>query len=101
MSIKVQKVLRFIPVVNFFTVFLCLYTCYKQRVTVSQLLKKLLIIFGVLIIILIPEIFVDKFLNNESVSSIVGLLTTYVHLFVISCFAVKYQEELLNSDNKD
>ena len=96
MSIKTQKILRFIPIVNLVTMFCWVYNCYKYHVRISAFLKYLVLLFGTMIIVVIPEIIIDKNCSIEWVLSITDLISRYVFMFVVAFFAVKGQEAIFN-----
>lgn len=98
MSIKTQKLLRFIPLINLFTVFCWICLCLKKRVSVTMNIKYLLLWFGTAILVTIPEILIDKFCGIHIFVVITDYISMYVHMFIISHIAVKAQEKILENN---
>ena len=94
MSIKVQKILRFIPVVNFVTVFLWIRFCMVSAIRPAEYIKYLLKMFLFCIIITIPRIVVSSVLRDPSVDSILTSVSLLLYLWVISFVAVEAQEKM-------
>lgn len=67
--------------------------------TVSQFLKRLAIIFTANLIIVVPNIMIDKFCSSETVMQFVNYVIAYLHLLVTAYFAVKNQELILNDNS--
>lgn len=96
MSIKIQKVIKFIPIINFITVFLWLRSYAHNAFRIRDFMKKIFIIFALLIIISIPQILCSKFIHNAIVSGIFTFIGVYLYFLAIAWVAVSAQEEMLN-----
>ena len=95
MSIKIQKILRFIPIINFITVFLWLRLCMVKAMKPNQYFKKLGLLFLLVILITVVRIVLDKVFNNEIVTAISTWVGIYLYFLSMAWVSVKAQEEIL------
>ena len=95
MSIKIQKVLRFIPLINFISVFLWLRLCMVKPMKPTQYFKKLGLMFLLLFLITVVRIVLDKVFNNEIVTTISTWVGIYLYFLSMAWVSVKAQEEIL------
>ncbi len=100
MSIKTQKILRFIPIINFITMFCWIRLCFKKQVkTRTFIADEIKIIIGVLIITII-RIIISKILKSDNIDLIVTNISMYFYLLIIAWFSVKAQEKILEKEQK-
>lgn len=92
MSIKTQKVLRFIPIVNLITAFMWLYAIHKNNVPKLEMFKWAFKMVGLILIVVIPNILVDKLCPINMIVTICNLVFIYLYLFAISFIAVAHQQ---------
>ena len=96
MSIKFQKIIRFVPFVNFFVTYFSLIKAYRNsnRSRISDIFKIVFVIFISILFVNIPQIILQHFVKSESFNSFLSLISTYVTLFVISSIAIIQQEKI-------
>lgn len=100
MNIKTQKIIMFIPLVNFVVVFCWIAAYAKYPTTISRFLKKLCLIFSVIIILNIPRIFIYKFFDNGMVLSIIALIFAYIYILLWDIIAIKDEEDIIKASEK-
>ena len=97
MKIETQKKLRWIPFVNLITLPCCLLFLMNHRslLPVFRVWKS----FFWMILVLIPEILIDVYLNVDWLSFVVELLSRYFLLFIFSSLGISIQEDVLKKEN--
>lgn len=102
MSIKFQKIIRFVPFVNFFVTGFSLIKVYRssQKVRVVDIFKFGFLTFLLMILVNIPQMILQYFVRSESFSMFLSLISAYVTLFVISSIAIMQQEKYITNDSK-
>ena len=102
MSIKFQKIIRFIPFVNFFITGFSLIKLYRssQKSSVIDTFKFAFLAFISMILVNIPQMIFQNFVENETINLVVSLVSAYVTLFVISSIAIMQQEKYLSNSDK-
>ena len=97
MSIKVQKIIRFVPFVNFFVIGFCLIKKYREspKSRVIDIFIFGFIMFISMILVNIPQIILQHFVRNEFINLFISLVSSYITLFVISSIAIKQQEKYI------
>lgn len=98
MNIKTQKIIKFIPIVNFSVVFCWIGAYAKYPTTISRFLKKLCLIFSVIIILNIPRIFINKFIDDSMILSIITLSFAYVYILLWDIIAIKDEEDIIKAN---
>lgn len=92
-SIKVQKILSFIPIINFLVGHIWIYNYMVAVRDLKILGKSLLIIFSVGIPLGLAEMFLLRhFSEQTAIASIVWLLGTYAIPFCIARSLIRLQE---------
>ena len=99
MDIKTQKIIRFIPMVNFITVIFWFIMYYKNPIPKKRLYKKLLIIACACVSIMILEIILESFIKTDIAITIINFITSYLSLLAFSFVAVQDQEKYFNNPN--
>ena len=101
MSIKFQKIIRFVPFLNFFVTGFSMLKVYRNnnaRITV-----KIKLVFEVVIsmfLVNIPQMILQHFTKNTVFNLIISLISTYITLFVISSIFIWHQEKYISNNNK-
>lgn len=95
MSIKVQKVIKYIPVVNFVVVFFWIKSYAKYSTSVWRIFKPLIKIFFAVTIVNIPRLILAHTLEATVVYWILYYATLYVTLFIIAHITISDQEKLI------
>ena len=96
MSIKVQKIILFIPIVNFVSMFCFLGMCFKRGIAFKEYLIVLLKMFGAVILLTIPRIIVSFAWENYIANQILLWVTVYCYFFVLALIAIQAQEKFGN-----
>lgn len=93
MSLKTQRKIMFIPVINFMTVFFFIQFIRKNNIETRYFIKTWIrILLYFLIIVVISEV-VIVFLDNQLIKYIAEWISTYFILFMIAFQSVKAQEK--------
>ncbi len=99
-SIKVQKILMFIPFINVFGLFIWLYNFISNSKKPTVFAKSLLIIFASTIPLVIIQIILTKLFSNSAVFvSVLGYIFTYLIPLSMDFFLIKYQRSLSEKIN--
>ena len=103
MSIKTQKIIRFIPFLNFTLIIIQWFKMYhKNNLPTKRFIVKLLIIFATCIVVTIPEIVLDSLFNIASLEQAVNLVVSYVYTYIFSSVAIYDQEQFIReSENTE
>jgi hypothetical protein len=96
MSIKTQKILKYIPVVNFIIIFYWINAYAKNVTSTFRFLKNLLKVFGIILLINIPRIVLDFLSAPTIVQNIIFILSVYLSLFSWTVIAIKDQEKFIS-----
>lgn len=95
MSIEKQNMLKFIPIVNFLTVFFWIKLCYEKNVKKTRFLGDLMVMFACGIIYSIIQILMNYFIPFPMLMGIVTCISVYLLLLAISWLAVHAQIKIL------
>ena len=93
MTLKTQKIIMYIPIVQIITFFCWLMYYYKKNLKKSDFFKTLFLIIGWVVVITIPRIILNAIFKNETLDNIVFYIFLYPTLFGISYIAVADQEK--------
>ena len=94
MSISIQKKLLYVPILNFITImFSWLRMYYKNNIPKSRFIKNVLKILLICLLITIPQIIVDKYIDVYMIKNILFFARVILYLFIPSYFALKDQEK--------
>lgn len=100
MSIKMQKIIRFIPIINMITMFCWIKACSIYSIKPSWFLKELLKMFLGFIIITVIRIFITYTWQNDFIDGIATIIAGYFYFLVMALVSVRAQEKILkNEDN--
>lgn len=95
-SLRIQKVIMFIPFVNCFSLFIWLYNYSRTSKKLNVLLKSLLAIWAISIPFLILSILLSKIFPQ---SVIAHTIESFVMLYIVPCVVgfvlIKYQKKTL------
>ena len=92
MNIKIQKVIMFIPIVNFFLIFVWLKYISNNNLGSRYFVKVGLKIILMVAIVSIIFGLLDSLVKNVFFSGIISWMEIYITLFLISFVVVKEQE---------
>ena len=103
MSIKIQKIIRFIPIVNLLTVVFWIRLVVKQNQAVNRIFKPMIKVFVSVIVILIPRIIIAKTVDSYLINMIALYISTYLVDVVMAFIFVDDQVKLLEQkgENKE
>ena len=99
MSIKTQKIIRFIPLINLVTMFLWTKSCLVNVVKIKDYIKDMFKIFVSIMLIVIARIFITHVINNQIVTNVLTYISVYLFTLSMSNVAVKAQEKMLINKN--
>ena len=102
MSIKFQKIIRFVPFVNFFVTGFSLVKAFQdsQNSRVVDIFKFVFVTFVSIILVNIPQMILQHFVRSEFLNLFLSLISSYVTLFVISSLAIMQQEKYISNNDK-
>lgn len=92
MTIKKQKIIRFIPIIQFITVFCWLKYYVTKHVKWSNFAKTLFKMFVIVILIHLPRLILHFIFTNEVLDNILYYLSLYPAFFAIATMSVADQE---------
>ncbi len=102
MSIKQQKIIRFIPFVNFFVIAIQYLLMFHRNVVPNKgkrIFRTLLFCMLGGVIVMVLEILLDSIFQNESMLMVINFLSSLLWLFIISCVLVFEQEKFERDRN--
>lgn len=98
MSIKAQKIIRFIPMVNLITVIFWIKLVLDQNIAVNRTFKPMIKVFLSVIVILIPRVIIAKVVDSFWIDMIAFYLSTYLVDLAIAFIFVDDQIKLLEQE---
>ena len=96
MSIKTQKIISFIPIVNILVIGIQWLLFYHRNAInnrMCRIIGKLLIASIACLIPMIAEIIVDSLLDNALIETTVNLLVSFAYAFIFSIVMIYDQEK--------
>lgn len=96
-SIKIQKIIMFIPILNFSLFFIWLYNYSRMRPNIMLFLKSLFVAFGCSLPIVIICILIDQ-LHNEILLYLTKFIMLYIIPLSIGLGLVRYQQKILEEE---
>ncbi len=94
MSIKLQKILLFIPAVNTITLLILSFKMLKYGFDMSKFIKVFAKIALIFFVFMIPEMILTNISDNDMLNRIVCGILQYIQLFAVSAVALKEQIRL-------
>lgn len=98
MSIKVQKIILFIPIINIVTAFSWCALLSKRTVSINERAKTVFKIALAMIAVTAVRLIFIYAVENVVVNQIVLACSIYFYFFSMSYFCVKSQEKILSMD---
>ena len=100
MSIKYQKIVRFVPFLNFFVTYFSLIKAYRRsnQVRVANTFKIVVAMVISALLVNIPQMILQHFVKGEVFNLFLSLISAYVTLFVLSSIAIMQQEKYTNEN---
>ena len=96
MSIKNQKIIRFIPCVNFLVISIQWLKMYhKQNLPKKRMFSKLAIIFALFVAIMIPEFVLDSIFDIQWLEYIINFVVSCLCMYIFSTVAIYDQEQFM------
>ena len=99
MSLKHQKIIRFIPIINMIVLFswfrLLSRSSYRQRDYAKELFK----MFFYFIIITVIRILLLYIVPYEFINNIIFLISAYLYFFSMASVALRAQEKLMRDND--
>ena len=98
-SLKKQHVIKFIPIIQFITVF-CWINCFrKNNVKYGEFLKYALLMILFLLLINIPRIILHFIFSNDMLDNIMFYVSIYPSFLSVSLMAVTAQKSMKKYHN--
>lgn len=94
MNIKIQKIIKFIPVFNYLILFVWLLSYMRGNYNFSRFIKKSVTALFLVIVLTIPRIVLSTTFQEPLLDSIAFYISAYLIPYVLSSFFIKDQEEL-------
>ena len=94
MSINTQKIIRFIPIVNFICAFLWLASVVKSNLPGNYVFRPIIKIAIPVVVIFIVRIIICEIINITWVTSVLTWLSIYIAGLIFAFVAVNEQEKL-------
>ena len=94
MSIEKQKILRFIPVINFITAAFWVDLVMKNKIPMTAIFRPLIKSMICVVVFLIPRIILDRMLDDVLINTIVFYVATYLTDLAIAFIFVDDQIKL-------
>lgn len=98
MSIKTQKILKYIPIVNLLIMFFWIGAYYRHITKPSRFIINLLKIFAGIIIINLPRIIAYFLGISEIIIELLYYVATYLTMLCIAHIAIIDQEKFLHEE---
>ena len=93
MSIHLQKIIRFIPIVNTITLFFWIKMYCQKKLKISDFLKAFFTMVLVLFVVAIPQMNSDRVVSNEILKNVIFYILAYIYMFGVSFVSVADQEK--------
>ena len=100
MSFKIQKILRFIPIVNFACLFCMTCVQSKYSITLRRKINDVVRLILPIIIINAMRLLIMYIFKNEVLDKIIMPFALYFMLFTLSSTAIVIQERLIAENTK-
>lgn len=100
MSIKSQKILRFIPVVNILTMFAWIRICSIKSIKPFDFVKELAKMFLLFFIITAMRMACSLVFKNEMLDHILLYVSIYFYFLSMSWISVRSQEKILSKSEE-
>lgn len=101
MSIKTQKILLFIPGVNFIITFMFIKSCAENKIKVWFFLKTILKVIFVELIIAFIFAFFDRNVDAGPYYGLTRFILFYLVSFFFAFFCLKGQEKIIESNSNE
>ena len=96
MSIKTQKIIRFIPFVNLLVIAIQWILFYHRNAVsnrMKRIISNLLIAASVVLILMILEIILDSMFDYVFLETIINLIVSFLDMYVFSSVLIYDQEK--------
>ncbi len=100
MSIKIQKNLLFIPVINFIIPFIWLSKCFRNKITMGWFFKKAIIMIIGIMIVSLARVLLTSIVDNTVINTIAFYVDVYLCFLIIAKISLNAQIELESNDIK-
>ena len=97
MSIKTQKIIRFIPIVNFISVFFWLKMVFQKNLPSNYIFKPMLKIAIPSVIIFIVRVIICETIDTLWITTLLTWMSYYITDLIFAFVAVKEQEKYYES----
>ena len=103
MSIKTQKIIRFIPLINLLFIAIHWILFYERNVIpnkMKRIIGNLLIAAAACLVLMILEIILDFLFDYALLETIVNLLVSFADMYIFSSVLIYDQEKYYNEAQK-
>ncbi len=95
-SLKVQRILMFLPFFNCFVLFIWLYNYGRSSLPLKVFIKSLVVLFAFILLWAVINILLSRlFVGNEVIDLISTVLSLYVTPFSMAFGLIGYQKKVL------
>lgn len=94
MTIKTQKIIRFIPIINLITVIFWIKKIFDKKLSVNYCFKTMFKAFAMIMIVAIVEIIFSSIVDVLWLTSIVSMVEVYLYSLILSFIFVDEQEKI-------
>jgi hypothetical protein len=94
MTIKTQKIIRFIPIINLITVIFWIKKIFDKKLPVNYCFKPMFKAFAMIMIVAIVEIIFSSIVDVLWLTSIVSMVGVYLYSLILSFIFVDEQEKI-------
>ena len=103
MSIKTQKIIRFIPFINLLFIAIQWILFYKRNLIpnkIRRIIGNLLIAAAACLVLMILEIVLDVIFESSLLDTIVNLLVSFADMYILSSVLIYDQEKFYKEMQK-
>ena len=102
MSIKFQKIIRFVPFINYFATFFSLIIAYRSsnKSRIADIFRIVIAMVMSMLLVNVPQMILSHFFKDAVFNSVLSFISAYITLFVISSIAIFQQEKYAENDKK-
>ncbi len=99
MTIKTQKALCLIPIVNIVPFIYFSFTSLRYSLKIKDFIKFMILIFGSVFGIALVRILISIAFDNIMIDTLFTILSFYIVMGSMSWFAIRFQEKIRDSQN--
>ena len=101
MSLKIQKVLQFIPILNIIMLYFWVNLCLEKSINFHKLFKDILKASIFCLVFLVLAILCSSISESKILDIIIALIYVYLFFVSISWVAIRAQEIMMSQNNSE